>query len=106
MADALKRYAGPVALGTSASTLFTVSPGTTATIILIHLCNETASDETVTLSIGTDGAGKRLFKDYTVPANDVRQITGNYPMSAAEIMQGFASAGSAITITIGGIETS
>ena len=42
----------------------------------IHLCNETGADATVTLSIGSDGSGKRILKDYVVPANDYRGFVG------------------------------
>lgn len=105
MADVLRRFVGPVALGTSASTLYTVPTGSTVVLLDVHACNESGSDASFTLSIGTDGAGKRLFKGEVVPANRAIQRTGNVALAAGEVLQGLASAGSAITLTISGVET-
>lgn len=106
MATALKRLAGPVALGTSAATLYTAPGGGSAEVRDIHVCNETGTTRTFRLSIGADGAGTRIYYDCEVPPGRPFQRTGNFHLAAGETLQGMASAGSALTITIGGIETS
>ncbi len=105
MADTLKRLSGPTALTTSAVTQYTTPGGTTTTIRNLHVCNESGSDATFTLSIGTDGAGKRLYKDVTVPVNDSFDAGLSVVLAATEIVQAFASAGSALTLTISGVES-
>lgn len=104
MADTLKRLAGPVALTTTPATVYTVPSSTTAVIREIIVCNETGTARTFTLSIGTDGAGKRLFKDATVRAGETVQITGQTVLAAGEVIQAVASANSALTLTISGGE--
>lgn len=105
MAETLKRLAGPVALGTSAATLYT-APGDIShgTILEVHVCNESGSDATFTLSIGTDGSGKRMFCEELVEAHRTFQRTGATFFGASEVLQGLASAGSSLTITISGVE--
>lgn len=104
MADTAKRLSGPTALTTSAVTQYTV-PGATTTILRsIHVCNETATDQTFTVSIGTDGAGKRLWKAVTCPANDSFDWSGFIVLAAAEVIQALADAGAALTLTISGVE--
>ncbi len=105
MADALKRLIGPVALTTSAVTEYTVPGGTTTTLRDVHVCNETATAQTFTMSIGADGAGKRLFAGHNVPANSVYQYTGSIVLTAAEIVQAYASAGAALTLVVSGVES-
>jgi hypothetical protein len=103
MPTAIKRLAGPLLLTTAAATLYTVPAATTVTLRDIEFCNETAAAVTVTLSIGTDAAGKRLFRSRTVPANGNVQWTGNVQLEAAEFIQALASANTAVTIIIGGV---
>lgn len=105
MADTLKRLSGPVFVATSASTHYTVPASTTATVRAIHVANETGSSANFTLSVGTDGAGKRLFKDVPIAANDVLDWTGTLVLSAAEVIQAVAGTGSALTLTMSGVET-
>lgn len=104
MADTLKRLSGPTALTTSAVTQYTAPALTTAVLRSVHVANETAADHNFTLSIGTDGAGKRLWKSRTVPANDSFDWSGNIVLAAAEVVQALADAGTSLTLTISGVE--
>lgn len=104
MSDSLYRI-GPSALGASALTQYTVPASTQATLRYIHVANETGTTRTFTLSIGTDGAGKRLFKDVEVAAGDAFSCDLNVTLEAAEIIQAYASAAAALTLTIGMVLT-
>jgi hypothetical protein len=105
MADVLKRLSGPTALTTGAVTQYTVPTATTATVRNIHVANETATAATFTMSIGTDGAGKRLFKDVDIPGKGFLSWSGNIPLAAAEVIQALAGTGTALTLVISGVET-
>jgi hypothetical protein len=104
MADAAKRFHGPAQLTASAATLYTVPANTTAIVRYIRIANTTATDRTVTLSIGADAAATRIFSGTTVPANGSVDWSGFIPMTAAEIVQGLSSAATALTVVISGIE--
>lgn len=105
MADTLKRLSGPTALTTSAVTKYTVPALTTTIVRSIHVCNETGVDHAFTLSIGTDGAGKRLFMAQPVLANDSFDWTGNIVLDPADILQALADVGTGVTLVISGIES-
>lgn len=105
MADALRRLSGPTALTNAAVTQYTVPGATTTTIRSIHVCNESAASHDFTLSIGVDGAGKRLFKNQTVPAGDSFDWTGNIVLTAGEVLQALADAGAVLTLVVSGVET-
>lgn len=104
MADALFR-AGPTALTTSAADIYTAPGGTEATVRDVHVCNETGTTQTFTLSVGNDGAGKRLYYECEVPPGRPFQRTGAIHLAAGEKIQALASANSALTITLGGVES-
>ncbi len=104
MADTAKRLSGPTLLTGAAVTQYTVPASTTAILRNIHVCNETGTAATFTMSIGTDGAGKRLFMGYSVAANDVLDWSGFEVLVAAEIIQAFSGTASALTLTISGVE--
>jgi hypothetical protein len=87
MADTAKRLAGPTVLRN------------------IHVSNETGSAATLTLSIGTDAAGKRLYTALSIPANSTLDWSGFIVLAAAEILQAFSGTASALTLTISGVET-
>ena len=105
MADIAKRFAGPVALGTTAATIYTVPGGATAILRNIHVANEAGATATLTLSIGTDGAGKRLFKDVDVATKGVLDWAGFVVLTAGEVVQAFSGTGSALTLTISGVQS-
>jgi len=104
VADTAKRLAGPSALTTSAATYYTVPASTTAILRSVHVNNESASTATFTLSIGTDGAGKRLWSAVDIPTKSSFDWSGFIVLTAAEVIQALASAGTALTLTISGVE--
>jgi hypothetical protein len=104
MADTPKRLAGPALLTASAATVYTV-PGATDTVLReVDVCNETGADATLTISIGTDGAGKRLRKGFNVPANGGYQLTCWIPLATGEVIQAYSGTASALTLVLSGIE--
>lgn len=106
MPDVGVRLAGPTALTTSAATLYTGPGSTTTTVRNIHINNETSGAVTCSLSIGTDGAGKRFVGPaLSVAANSSFDWSGFLILAAAEVLQGLASANSSLTVTISGIQT-
>lgn len=106
MADVLKRLSGPALLGNSASTVYTVPGATIAVVRDICVCNESGSTATFTLSIGTDGAGKRLYYNVLIPADSTFQRTGNIVLDAAEVLQAYSGTASVLTLTLSGVESS
>lgn len=107
MADTAKRLAGPSQLTTSAATLYTVPASTTCIVRHIHVANTTANVVTLTLGIGAAGtAANQLFSAYPLNGNAVLDWTGFMVLNAADILSALAGTGSALTITVSGIEVS
>lgn len=104
MTDAPKRLYGPAQLTASAATLYTVPAVTTTILRYIRVVNTTATDRTFTLSIGANAAATQLFAAVNVPANGYHESALMIPLQAAEIIQGLASAATALTIILAGIE--
>lgn len=104
MADASVRLAGPVALGTTAATVYTVPAGKTAVIRTIHIANTGGSTQPVTISIGIDAPNKRIWPGRVCLPADVDSWSGNIPMATGEIIQAFAG-NTSITLVIGGVES-
>ena len=106
MTDVAKRCAGPIALGTVATTVYTVPAATTTVIRSLHVANESAAAATFTVSIGVDAAGKRVFYNTNVGIADAYDWTGNIVLATGEVVQAYASIGTALTLVVSGIETS
>lgn len=106
MADLLVRLAGPVALTTSATTVYTVPASTRTAARSLRVVNEGASAATFTVSVGTDGAGKRVWFAQAVQPGDGYDWTGNLILVAAEVLQAYASANTTLTLTMSGVESS
>lgn len=104
MADTAKRLSGPTALTTSAVTQYTVPASTTTIIRSIHVTNESASTSHFTISIGTDGAGKRLFYQMDVPPKSSFDWSGFIVLAAAEVIQALTQTATSNTLTISGVE--
>lgn len=102
MARTPKRLAGPVSISGAAATKYTV-PSVTKTIIRhIHLSNPTGGALTVTVSIGTDAAGTRIFDAYSIAAGAVLDHFCYYVLEAAEVLQ--AGSSGAVVMTVDGDE--
>ena len=85
MADTIQKF-GPTQ-GNSAEQILYTAPAAGAVVRQIHICNSNSSAETFKMSIGADGAGTRLFKDYAVAANDFCDWTGFLPMTSGETLR-------------------
>ena len=105
-----KRLYGPAQIATGPATVYTV-PALTKTIIRqIHVSNPSASPVTLTLSIGADAAGTRLFSTFSIPAaaagvtNSVQDFFWYQIMDAAEILTLSAGTNNILVIVINGDE--
>lgn len=104
MADTLKRLAGPTALTNAAATVYTVPASVTGTVRNIHVANESASTATFTMSVGTDGAGKRFFYQINVPPNNAFDWSGVLVLATGEVLQAYSGTASVLTLIISGVE--
>lgn len=93
---------------TSASTVYTVPEGKTSVIKEIVVCNTTASDADVTLSVvpkeGAAGTANRLLAGKKVPANDLIVLALSTVMTASDFISVQQGTNGALTVTISGIE--
>lgn len=114
MARLPKRLVGPALVATGPTTVYTaptyVPTGLVTVIRQIHVSNPSASPVTLTLSIGADAAGTRLWSGYSIPAaaagvtDSVRDIFCYIPMTSAEILTLSAGTNNVLDITITGDE--
>tara|TARA_R110000868_G_scaffold68109_1_gene201472 strand:+ start:322 stop:666 length:345 start_codon:yes stop_codon:yes gene_type:complete len=105
-----KRLYGPAQIATGPATVYTV-PALTKTIIRqIHVSNPSGSAVTLTLSIGADAAGTRLFSTFSIPAaaagvtNSVQDFFWYQVMDAAEILTLSAGTNNILVIVVNGDE--
>lgn len=104
MARIPKRLAGPLQLTTTATTQYTV-PSVTKTVIRhIHVSNPTTSPVTLTMSIGADAAGTRIFDAYSVAGSTVLDHFCYYVAEAAEVIQAKSGTVSTLVLTMDGDE--
>lgn len=110
MARIPKRLYGPAQVATGPATVYTV-PALTKTIIRhLRISNPSASPVTLTLSVGADAAGTRLYSAYSIPAaaagvtNSVQDIFLYLIMDAAEILTLSAGTNNILVIVIDGDE--
>lgn len=106
MTDIGKRLAGPATLTNAAATQYTCPADTTAIVRHMTFTNITASDHTVTVSIGADAAGTRILDQVPVSARGVLDWPCLHVLAAAEVLQAYADANSAVNICVTGIEES
>jgi len=110
MARTPKRLVGPALIVTGPTTVYTV-PALTKTIIRhLHFQNPSGAAVTISLSIGADAAGTRLFQTFSIPAA-AAGVTGSVVdyfwyviMDAAEILTLSAGTTNIVTATISGDE--
>ncbi len=108
MARTPTRIYGPALIATGPTTVYTGPLLTKVLIKWIHLSNPSASAVTVTLSIGADATGTRLWSAYSIPAaaagvsDSVREIYPYLVMDVGEILTLSAGTNNIVNITIGG----
>ncbi len=99
-----KRLYGPAQLTNATATKYTVPSLTKTRIRHIHVSNPSGSPVNLTISIGADAAGTRIYDAFPIAANDVLDDYGVYVMDAAEILAAFASVTTTLVIEISGEE--
>jgi len=104
MADTQKRLSGPTLLTAAAATQYTVPAATSAILRSVHVANETANAATFNMSIGTDGAGKRLWFGFSIPGNQSFDWSGFIVVNTGEVIQAYSGTASALTLTASGVE--
>jgi hypothetical protein len=105
MADTAKRLAGPTSLTASSATIYTVPGSTTAILRNIRVANTTGVVARLTVSIGADAAGTRIWSSVAIPANDALDWSGFMVLAAAETLRAYSDTASALTITVSGVES-
>lgn len=108
MAFTQKRLAGPAAMATSATDIYTTpsSPSTTTIVKQIMLCNTDTVARTATLHVaaaGSAAAGNTIFKAISLDSNETAIFNLSLVLAAGEKISGLATA-TTVTITISGIE--
>lgn len=104
MAKKPLRLAGPAQLSATAATKYTVPTGLRTLLRYIHFYNADTTARVVTLSIGADAAGTRIYDAYSIPAGSPYAVWCYIALEAAEIVQAFADVANKVTLTLGGDE--
>jgi hypothetical protein len=101
----LRRLYGPAQLTNAAATVYTAPAGIRAVVRHIHVSNPTAGPVNLTLSIGLDAAGTRVFDAYPIAAGSVLDHYCIYAIEPGEAMQAFGSVtGDLVLIVDGDLE--
>jgi hypothetical protein len=104
MARTPKRLFGPALLTNVTATKYTV-PALTKTIIRhIHVTNPSAGTVNLTVSIGADAAGTRIFDAYPIAAYASLDFYGYWVLDVAEILAAFGSSTNVLNLTCNGDE--
>ena len=99
------RLAGPTQLGTSTTTLCTVTAGHTFIVKQIIICNTDTVDRTVTLAIGSAAtAANRIMSTLPIGANDVMIWDTALVLLTTETLQGLSDTASKVNVTCVGID--
>ena len=104
MAKTAKRLFGPAQLTGTTATKYTV-PASTKTIVRhVRFTNPSGTTVNVTVSIGADAAGVRLFDSFAIGAAAEKDWYPYMIMDAAEILAAHASTASVVVMTVFGDE--
>lgn len=104
MGDLAKRLSGPSALTGSAVTQYTVPAATQTILRSIHVCNTSSSNlANLTMSIGADAAGTRIFATYAIPGGGTLDWNGFIVLNAGDTIQALTSSNT-LTLTMSGVE--
>jgi hypothetical protein len=105
-----KKMTSPTQLGTSASTIYTVGSGVTATVKEILVSNISASLSTVSIhfvnSGGIASSSNLMFPAVSISANSSIAFDVNQVLEAGSTIQAFAGNATAVNIMISGFEAS
>ena len=105
----LKQFAPATTLGTSSSTLYTVTaPATSAVVKQLLVSNYSASSASVTVNFvpsgGTAGNGNAVVPAVSISANSTITLDLTQVLNVGGFIAANASAGSAINVMISGYE--
>lgn len=101
---AQKRLYGPAQVPIAAADTYVVPAGRKATIRHIHVFNPTGAAVDLSLSVGADAAGTRLFDVYSIASKQPFDWYPILPLAAAEKIQAKASVDVVLVIEISGDE--
>ena len=94
------RLCAPTQLGTSTTTLFTVTSAHTFVVKQIIICNTDTVDRTVTLAIGSAAtAANRIMSALPIGANDIMVFDTALVLLTTETLQGLSDTANKINIT-------
>ena len=97
------RLAGPTQLGTSTTTLFTVTSAHTFVVKQIIITNTDTVDRTVTLAIGSAAtAANRIISALPIGANDIMVFDTALVLLTTETLQGLSDTASKVNVTVVG----
>ena len=97
------RLCAPTQLGTTTTTLFTVTAGHTFVVKQIIIANTDTVDRTVTLAIGTAAtASNRIMSALPIGANDVMVWDTALVLLTTETLQGLSDTASKVNVTVVG----
>ena len=106
----LKRMTAPTQLGTSASTVYTVGSGITATVKQILAANVTSSASTVSIHLvpsgGSATTANLIFAAIPVAGNSTVVFDLNQVMDTGDTLRAFAGNATAINLVVSGYEAS
>ena len=95
-----KRLAGPALLTGSAATIYTSAGG--SVIETITVSNPSGSAVDLTMSVGPDAAGVRIFDGFSIPADTHRQFRVYQPLTDGQTIQAFGSTTGVLNVTLNG----
>jgi len=100
-----QRLGGPTQLGTTTTTICTVSASRVEVLKQIIICNTDTVDRTFSLAIGTAAtAANRIISQLPIGANDIMVFDTALVLAASETLQGLADAASVVNVTVIGWE--
>jgi hypothetical protein len=92
--------AGPAVLGNTAATVLDASRD--VLVETIHVSNPSGSPVDLTLSVGADAAGTRMFDGLSIPADTVKSFAQRLVLSDGEIIQAYAGTAGVLVMSIEG----
>lgn len=99
------RLGGPTQLGTTTTTIATVSASRVEVLKQIIITNTDTVDRTFSLSIGTAAtAANRIISQLPIGANDIMVLDTALVLTAGETLQGLADAANVVNVTVIGWE--
>ena len=97
------RLGGPTQLGTSTTTLCTVTVGHTYVVKQIIISNTDTVDRNVTLAIGSAAtAANQIMSALPIGANDLMVWDTALVLNTTETLQGLSDTASKVTVTVVG----